>query len=1121
MKRKILSLILVFAMTVSLFTVGTGAVEPTYGDTAGHWAESSIERWSAYGIIQGSNGQFDPNGQLTCAQLATILAKLLKLPAAKDAGFTDNTADAWYYDAINRCAAAGILNGNGDGTVTPEAPITRERAMVMLARALGIEPIRKPDLTKYTDAAQVSAYAQGYVAALIEAGIVGGVTADELAPQANINRASTVTILDRAISTYADKAGATVKADGKGLVLVVADDVTVTGDVDKLLVPADNVDVTVSGSKNIDDITVTGDNSKVILNNSTANDVTLDGKNTELETKSGSKVENVSVTEDAKGATVNAGSGTTIKNVENSAADTTVTGSGTVKNVASDTDITVETKNTNVENSGDEKITVTDAKGKDSTVSATGSGSSTVVNKESSSSGGGGYSHSHSYDTSKWVFDDTKHWHASTCGHNLKIDEAEHTYENDVCTVCGQVKADVAVAKIGNQNYKTLPEAVAAAADGATITLVKDAETNSLKAGITYALNGNKLTYTSSGSFSFSNQTTSFIGGAKGGTLDFPNIRSTNSAIWPNAGATLNVSDITVTCNGSAFYPAGNATALNITNCNVSSSVYCVGTNASSTDNYGVIITLKDSKFTSTASNGDSTAVIVNVACELVIDNCELTAGRQGLIVRAGTATVTNSTIKTTGTYGEKDKYHAAPWQSGNEVPAAALTVGNYVAGDANAYLADAIVTLENTKLIGGNDFPALYVDGNTSHIGKVSISGDAASVSGTMMKGQQPAEGKVIISITGGTFSSDPSEYVAEGYFSLPNENSTYTVVTADQITSGVTIQGIAGYEHRAFATVEDAFTTVKTDLEARCGLVEQPMDEAQFNAFFTDGGKITWTIYGEQAVTDNRTFSFGRAANRFGEGRHITEINIIGGNDTAALNLSAVNGTFALPYNWWNVEDSANTALKCKNIKFNGIKSMPSGIYQCTLHPTTYEFDGCTFNGNLYSYQNFDVVMTIKNSTFNAPDTTTQYAFMSQGKGGTITLNGNTFNGYTRGVNLERGTANFVFTNNTITSTVSEPDRAAIQLTDGKSFTVTGNTVRVNAGNAFWFHSAATNEAVTYEISNNNIQAPYIGYYATSFDVNPKITSSDNNFNNTDTNKCMKKDATVAEATNLTAIR
>lgn len=257
MKRKFLSLILVFAMTVSLLTVGTGAVEPTYGDTAGHWAESSIERWSAYGIIQGSNGQFDPNGQLTCAQLATILAKLLKLPAAKDAGFTDNTADAWYYDAINRCAAAGILNGNGDGTVTPEAPITRERAMVMLARALGIEPIRKPDLTKYTDAAQVSAYAQGYVAALIEAGIVGGVTADELAPQDNINRASTVTILDRAISTYADEAGATVKADGKGIVLVVAENVKITGAPEgtKIVVADGATGLTVNGKSVSDDQT--------------------------------------------------------------------------------------------------------------------------------------------------------------------------------------------------------------------------------------------------------------------------------------------------------------------------------------------------------------------------------------------------------------------------------------------------------------------------------------------------------------------------------------------------------------------------------------------------------------------------------------------------------------------------------------------------------------------------------------------------------------------------------------------------------------------------------------------------------------------------------------------------
>ena len=122
MKRKLLSIFLAFAMSVSLLTVGASAVEPTYGDIAGHWAEASIDRWSGHGIIQGNNGKFNPNGQLTCAHFAAILARLLKLPAAKDAGFSDNTPDAWHYDAINRCAAAGILKGNLNGTVTPTRP---------------------------------------------------------------------------------------------------------------------------------------------------------------------------------------------------------------------------------------------------------------------------------------------------------------------------------------------------------------------------------------------------------------------------------------------------------------------------------------------------------------------------------------------------------------------------------------------------------------------------------------------------------------------------------------------------------------------------------------------------------------------------------------------------------------------------------------------------------------------------------------------------------------------------------------------------------------------------------------------------------------------------------------
>ena len=338
--------------------------------------------------------------------------------------------------------------------MTPNASITRERAMVMLGRALGIEPIENPNLTQFTDGAQVASYARGMLAALIRAGIVGGVTADQLAPQNNITRAATVTILDRAIGTYADKAGETVNANGKGIVLAVADDVTITGEVNKLLVPANDIEVTVKGSKNIDYIVISGDNSKVILDNASADNVTLDGEKSAVETKNGAKIDNVIVTENAPGATVDVGSGTTVGNVENHAEDATVTGSGTVKKVESDKDITVRTKETDVKNIGDEKITVTDKSGKDTTVGTTGSGSSTTVNKGTTSSGGGSYTppaqHTHTWDAGVVTKEATcteagVKTFTCSCGatYTEDIPAKGHNYNNGVCSNCGDKQPEV------------------------------------------------------------------------------------------------------------------------------------------------------------------------------------------------------------------------------------------------------------------------------------------------------------------------------------------------------------------------------------------------------------------------------------------------------------------------------------------------------------------------------------------------------------------------------------------------------------------------------------------------------------------------------------------------------
>lgn len=308
--------------------------------------------------------------------------------------------------------------------------------------------------------------------------------------------------------------------------------------------------------------------------------------------------------------------------------------------------------------------------------------------------------------------------------------------------------------------------------------LEKDTVLSALKADKTYDLNGHNLTYTGQPVAVF--QTLTFMDSTKSGEskLSFTGVKGTQSAINPIAGGTVNVKDIDVECSGSAFYPEGNAAALNITNSHVKAKVYCVGTNAGKDANYGVAITLKDSTFEATG-DGDNCPVMINVEGTLNIDNCKIIGERQGVLVRAGAATISNSEITTKGTYTNKEQYYNAAWKSGNEVPAAALTVGNYVNGEAGAYKADATVSLENTKVTGENEFPAIYVDANHKFKGKVTISGDSA-VSGAIVEGQNKDEDtnkKISISISGGVFDSNVQAYAADGYKAIQVTGDKYVV--------------------------------------------------------------------------------------------------------------------------------------------------------------------------------------------------------------------------------------------------------------------------------------------------------------------------------------------------------
>lgn len=227
MKRKLLATLLTLAMVFSLLPMTALAEETTvYSDVEGHWAEDAVLRWSSYAVLQGYDGKFLPEGTLTRGQMAVILSRLLALPAAPSAGFTDVAPDAWYADGINRCAAVGILLGSG-GKAMPEDPITREQAMVMLCRALGIEPVEGVELGNYPDLGDISSFAYGYVAALVQRGVVRGDQSNKLNPGQKISRAEIVTMIDRLVVHYGCRDGEVIDAADGGLTVVVAKNVEV------------------------------------------------------------------------------------------------------------------------------------------------------------------------------------------------------------------------------------------------------------------------------------------------------------------------------------------------------------------------------------------------------------------------------------------------------------------------------------------------------------------------------------------------------------------------------------------------------------------------------------------------------------------------------------------------------------------------------------------------------------------------------------------------------------------------------------------------------------------------------------------------------------------------------
>ncbi|WP_139991840.1 S-layer homology domain-containing protein [Paenibacillus paridis] len=196
---------IVNSLTNSTYTVVWHPIEFT--DVAKHWAKDAVNDMGSRLIINGvGNDLFNPNQDITRAEFAAIIVRGLGLELDKGtAPFSDIKSSDWYAAAIQTAFSYGLITGFADGTFKPQEKITREQAMVMIAKAMKITELQSKlaaggtaeMLTPFNDMASVSTWAKDSVLACLQAGVVTGRSSVWIAPKENMTRAEVAAIVQR------------------------------------------------------------------------------------------------------------------------------------------------------------------------------------------------------------------------------------------------------------------------------------------------------------------------------------------------------------------------------------------------------------------------------------------------------------------------------------------------------------------------------------------------------------------------------------------------------------------------------------------------------------------------------------------------------------------------------------------------------------------------------------------------------------------------------------------------------------------------------------------------------------------------------------------------------------
>lgn len=194
----------------------------------------ALDKLVQWGIMRGDQaGNLSPNRAITRAEFVTMLNRTFGYTKTGNQPFKDVAKNNWYFDDISIAYNAGYFSGTGNNQASPNSTLTREAAVVMLARNIMLKEEAGEDLA-FSDSRDASSWSRGYIKAAAEKGIVSGDPQGTFRPKANITRGEVAILLTRVIGTPVTQEGTYSNNTAGNLMVsksgVTLENMTITGD---------------------------------------------------------------------------------------------------------------------------------------------------------------------------------------------------------------------------------------------------------------------------------------------------------------------------------------------------------------------------------------------------------------------------------------------------------------------------------------------------------------------------------------------------------------------------------------------------------------------------------------------------------------------------------------------------------------------------------------------------------------------------------------------------------------------------------------------------------------------------------------------------------------------------